>query len=303
MQVYDIPLNKDQKEITQHGSAAFPIAIYETFPRRNVMGSVIWHWHEEIQFCYVTSGQIRFTINNRSWLISEGEGIFISSNILHMAESTQSDDDAYVCMDFHPILLYGFSGSILARRYVSPVLDNTALSCFHYTTAECWQKDSLVKLHEIYSLYRHKSVGYEMDIVIRLLQVWRALFTHVSRNAAPAPTSGGLAFRRDNERVKLILNYLHSHYKEKLTLDDIAAAISVNKNECCRFFKNYTGKSIFTYLTDYRIAQSIDLLLSTDLPVHLIAADCGFSTTSYFIEQFKKKNGVTPKEFRNNAHI
>lgn len=60
MQVFHIPINEFQKEETHHGTYDFPFALYETCLQRNVLGFVNWHWHEEVQLCYVTRGVVQF---------------------------------------------------------------------------------------------------------------------------------------------------------------------------------------------------------------------------------------------------
>ena len=75
MQVYSIPINSDQREITHHGTSEFPIAVYETDLEKNVLGYVPWHWHEEIQFCYVVGERVCFHINHQKVVLEKDQGI------------------------------------------------------------------------------------------------------------------------------------------------------------------------------------------------------------------------------------
>ena len=59
MQVYSIPINSDQREITHHGTSEFPIAVYETDLEKNVLGYVPWHWHEEFEVIYIADGTLK----------------------------------------------------------------------------------------------------------------------------------------------------------------------------------------------------------------------------------------------------
>ena len=63
VQVLDIPIDQNQMETTSHGSFSFPLAVYESILSKNVLGFINWHWHEEIQFCFVTAGAISFFVN------------------------------------------------------------------------------------------------------------------------------------------------------------------------------------------------------------------------------------------------
>ena len=53
------------------------------------------------------------------------------------------------------------------------------------------------------------------------------------------------------------------------------------------------------YLVAYRVMKGMELLRTTDLDVTEIAFRVGFNDSSYFIQAFKKKVGMTPKQYRN----
>ena len=84
----------------------------------------------------------------------------------------------------------------------------------------------------------------------------------------------------------------------RLTVEDIARAVSFSPAECCRMFKRVTGETIFTYLKHCRLARGRTLLRETDLPVSRIAYEVGFCSTSYFIEVFRDSFGMTPLQYR-----
>ena len=77
MQIYNIKVDKNKKEITNHGVYEFPIQIYETFLEKNVLGFVNWHWHEEVQFCLITDGRVDFYVSEKKYTLDKGQGIFI----------------------------------------------------------------------------------------------------------------------------------------------------------------------------------------------------------------------------------
>jgi len=93
------------------------------------------------------------------------------------------------------------------------------------------------------------------------------------------------------------LEYIHAHYEEPLSLRDISLQIHLTKETCCRLFKKMTGKTIRQYLTDYRISQSIPLLLSGRYSVSQISQITGFSNSSRFASAFRERTGKNPKEY------
>jgi AraC-like DNA-binding protein len=66
----------------------------------------------------------------------------------------------------------------------------------------------------------------------------------------------------------------------------------------CNFFKRKTGKTVITYINEYRIAQACKMLISTDKNIGEIAFECGFNNISNFNRTFKSIIGKTPGTYR-----
>lgn len=85
---------------------------------------------------------------------------------------------------------------------------------------------------------------------------------------------------------------------EKIELNDLAKEVNLSKSTCCREFKKYMNCTIFEYIINYRLVASSNLLITTNNSISDIAYQCGFGSTSYFIEKFKMKTGVSPSIYR-----
>lgn len=92
--------------------------------------------------------------------------------------------------------------------------------------------------------------------------------------------------------------YIEEHYRENLSIPQIAKAVSVNPVYLNKLFKLSTGKTISEYLNYYRIEESKSLLLEPDATVASVSAGLGYNDVRSFIRFFKKFTGVTPKDFR-----
>ncbi|MGE4275642.1 MAG: AraC family transcriptional regulator [Lawsonibacter sp.] len=294
MQVVNIPIDRNQMETTRHGSFAFPLAVYQSVLSQNVLGFINWHWHEELQFCYVTAGAVRFFVHEQQYLLRQGEGIFVNSGYLHMARPAAGADSAYLCLDASPRLISSFQGSVFDTVYVAPSLKDPSMAHIPLHPDIPWQRELLTSIPQIHALYEHRDFGYELEISLLLSRMWLTLLQH--RGTEPL----GKSHQRlqSNAAVQAVLTYLHGHYGERLTLEQIAKAALFSPSECCRLFKKVTGETIFSYLQSYRLTQSVHLLQHTDLSVSQIAYETGFCSTSYFIEVFKDKFGITPHQYR-----
>ena len=95
-----------------------------------------------------------------------------------------------------------------------------------------------------------------------------------------------------------MLTWIHLHYDEAVSLENIARAGLLSKSECCRFFKSILGLSPMQYVNHYRIEKSLSLLQNTELSVTQIAYEVGYNGSSYYIEQFRRHMHTTPKNYR-----
>ena len=97
--------------------------------------------------------------------------------------------------------------------------------------------------------------------------------------------------------VQQIASYLRSHYREDVSLDDLAAEFSVSKFHLQRTFQSAIGLSPARYLAYVRINRAKELLRGTELPVGSVAEMIGMEP-SYFIQVFKATEGRTPRQYR-----
>ena len=148
------------------------------------------------------------------------------------------------------------------------------------------------RIRTIYTLTETRPYGYELEVTALLLQLFLSILRHRPGKCSTVQRS------RSNLAVQHILTYIGEHYTEKISLDELSAFASYTRGECCRLFKRYTGESIFSYLRKFRLEKSLSALVQTEMPISQIAYDCGFSSTSYYIDQFRKQFGRTPLQYR-----
>ncbi|MCI6275227.1 MAG: AraC family transcriptional regulator [Clostridium sp.] len=95
------------------------------------------------------------------------------------------------------------------------------------------------------------------------------------------------------------IDYIHENYNDNLNVDTICCHIKISKNYLCNIFKKETGESIITFLNKYRIEKSKDFLKDRSYSMLNVAISVGFQDQSYFCRTFKKYNGISPSEYRN----
>ena len=206
-------------------------------------------------------------------------------------------DCVYISTTFAPRFLYGFSNSVIQTRYVEPVLTDMQLASIVFSPEIDWQNQVLACMHRIYDLSLSQPSAFEMEIQELLLSIWIEIYRHASFSGESQNTAAA----RDVERLRILLDYIHRHYMEHLTLEDLAAQIHICRSECCRFFKKCMNESLFDYLLDHRIEKSLPLLLERQASITSVAEQTGFSSPAYFSKIFRQQMGCSPSEYRNRA--
>lgn len=95
------------------------------------------------------------------------------------------------------------------------------------------------------------------------------------------------------------LNYMEEHYRDNITLSDIASHIHMSKNHLSYLFRKETGHAFSDCLTELRISRAKELLTSGKrYSIAEIAEMAGFSDTGYFCKVFKKSTGMSPNRYK-----
>lgn len=99
--------------------------------------------------------------------------------------------------------------------------------------------------------------------------------------------------------IDKINRYIHEHYAEDLSRNEIAGAFYLTPEYLAKLYKKKTGMNLKDYINEYRIEKAKELLRSGEKNISDIAESVGFDNFSYFSTLFKKLAGVSPKEYKN----
>lgn len=305
-----LQVNQQHKEIKNHGSRNFPVRISTENLLEYDRGSFFWHWHPEIELTLIIQGQIDYQIEQKVYTLCEGQALFCNSNQLHTGRMHDHHNCIYMSVTFDSKIIYGYEDSLIYQKYVFPLLHSEHLSSMTFSKDISWEKSVLDDLQKLWQIHisdkSHPSINcpfpVEMYIQQLLSHIWMLIYENTAKNYTLLSSDDFQSHPNDyahqQERLRQILSYIHEHYHEKLTLDDISAHINLCKSECCRFFKKNMNESIFDYIMQYRIEQSLLLLQQTNESITQIANQIGFSSPSYFTKIFRQTVGVSPKHYR-----
>lgn len=110
-----------------------------------------------------------------------------------------------------------------------------------------------------------------------------------------------LSQESSSEPSKMILsavNYINQHYRENISLTDVADNVNISKNYLCDVFKKELGISFMNYITNLRMEKAKEFLSNTDMKMYEISEAVGYSDYAYFSQIFKKHTGTTLSAYR-----
>ncbi|MDR6881344.1 AraC family transcriptional regulator [Bacillus sp. 3255] len=290
-------MKKQLHEDIQYPDEAFPYIMYTHTNHGSVpegRGVNDLHWHEELQITMVTKGRLTIRINGIDYRLDRGEAIFINKSVLHIVTHLMPDGE-YVSFNFPEKLLAFYSDSAMEHKYVRPFTNSYILS-YEIKGVSEWQKQILQILWSMKEAFETKANwGWQYEVSIKTVQLWLILISHLSLSSEePSKQS-----RLQQERLQLMLSFIHQNYTDPLTLKEIADAAHLSVSECTRSFKKSIQMTPYFYLVQYRIKRSCELLASSEYTISEIARRVGFNHVNHFIQSFKKHRNMTPKEFRN----
>lgn len=255
----------------------------------NLRGNLFpWHWHSAFEIDLVTGCNTRFDFEGSSLNIAPGNAVFINSQKIHAYQPENSVKYKTYAILFEPVLLSGQYNGDIFQKYVAPLM-KSSLSGLEIPSSDPMS----VCIKEIIRLAEEEPKYYEIRIRTQLEELWCRLLDKIS--GMPTETD---IHKEDSERIKNMLNYIHTHYGENLTLKKVAAAASVGVRECSRCFQRSIRQSPMDYVNLYRVQIAAEMLTATAYTVTEISERCGFSSVSYFGKVFRRQTGKSPAEYR-----
>lgn len=103
--------------------------------------------------------------------------------------------------------------------------------------------------------------------------------------------------------VRETINFIIDHLHKKITTDELAKHVKLNRSYLSVLFKKEVGRSIHEYIKDKRIETAKNMLRSSDYSLTDIAYILCFSSYSHFSTCFRQATGLTPKVYREQNRI
>lgn len=254
---------------------------------------VPWHWHKTVELFYVESGVLEYNTPKGKTVFPAGSGGMVNSNVLHMTRAgSEGERNVQLIHIFDPSFIAGEPGSRIEKKFVLPVVAASQLEIMAFYPGDPAQEEVLALLRRSFSL-SEQEWAYEIKLREVLSDIWVRLLS-VSAPLLQEEREAGSS----DDKIKMMMIYIHEHYPEKITVAELAAAAFSSERECYRVFRDCLHMSPVEYLQNFRLQMACKMLAKGRDTITAVSHACGLGSSSYFGKVFRERMGCSPVEFR-----
>ncbi|MCD9023860.1 AraC family transcriptional regulator [Cohnella silvisoli] len=251
------------------------------------------HIHDFVEIQYVAEGKGYHYIGDERIFVEKGDLFIIPIGTRHVyrpaSEAAKDELIVYNCI---------FDVSVPEKLLLAyPFPEGTLTLLTGQSQAYRRYKDAFhegrIGMEALHREYRMRQPGYESCLYALLTKLLVYLYRLELNLASALPA---------NSQLGSALEYMEDNYSRPLTLAEIAKLLPASPSYMQRMFKQATGQSFTEYLQNIRMKKSTELLRHTTLTIKEIAEQVGYRDLKFFYALFRKKTGLSPRQYRNRAH-
>ena len=260
------------------------------------------HKHAEYEIMLFTHGSGKQFVGEGVRDYKEGDVAMIGSNVPHLHLcNAKLDPESYpeassgIALQFHPSI---FPIPMEKQPDYLPIYELLQKSQYGIRFLDKNLYDELLQqFQELEQTTHTVRLIHLFQILDRLCQCKKtSMLSDIAYNSSNLLDEA-------NEPVNRVYTYLFNHFKEKITLEEIACYVKLTPSALCRYFKQRTDKSIFQCLAEIRIEHACKLLAYSEMNVSQIAYESGYNSITHFISQFEKVTLRTPSAYREQIRL
>jgi len=227
------------------------------------------HLHQCFEIIIILSGQMKVSVDGKSFFLEKNEALLIFPNQLHELESTKSEH--FLCI-FSPKLVPAYATNITNK-----IPRNNKFCPDSY----------LISALENLNIF--SSSAEKKGILYSLCGQFDKSAKYVEKNT-------------DVEKLlHKIFSFVEDNFNGNCSLSKLSDITGYNYSYLSRHFKKSTGISFTTYVNRYRLDHACHLMKSTEQSILQCAYDSGFDSLRNFNRSFKENFKTTPTQYRKNG--
>jgi AraC-like DNA-binding protein len=248
------------------------------------------HQHEEFQISLIVHGQGTLIVGDGVGFYNTGDVIVLAGNLPHVFKSNIA-----LGQSSHMLSVFFTETSFGDEFFETEELKS--LGSFFKKAENGFKVTSPSK--KIISIFQNLQNVSKLDRFILFFELLKRI-----NNAKYDVLSSFISEKKytDNEgqRMSAVFQYTMTHFREKISLEEIGREAAMTTNAFCKYFKKRTRKTYITFLNELRIEEACKLLREQkEMSITAIAEHSGFQNISNFNRKFKQLKQVTPREYGN----
>ncbi len=277
--------------LTKFADKDFPFHIQHCFCENDTYGS---HTHDFSELSIIVGGRASHLVEGQAQKLARGDIFLIPPHFYHEQLRMKNLDYYNIMFDLNSFPLYQKELTVVPGGKELLLLDpkNRYMRKFysrcHVPDTEMNKIESV--LAELLQEYTERKGGYQA----RIRSYFLSLLLLLARHTEPQDTTELAQL----DKIIQSLDYMETHYAEKVSLDELAAISFLSKRQYSRIFRSVYSMTPMEYLRSRRIQQACALLRDTNMPLAEIASVCGFTDSSHLSRCFLDSVGLTPGTYR-----
>jgi AraC-like DNA-binding protein len=253
-----------------------------------------WHFHPEFQLFLVIKGTGTRFIGDHVSPFNQGDLVFTGPNLPHV---WQSDHEYFENNDLmtEGIVIYfpeNFLGKDLLHKNemykIKQLFQKAQRGMELFGSTAIQMKEAIHNILHINDFARVLALLNLLDLMANTSE-YKLLANEGYSNSMK---------ETESDRMNKVHTYVMKNFRDKISLDEVAAIANMSPSSFSRYFKVHANKTFSDFLTEIRIGYSCKLLTNQRMSVSQICYDSGFNTLSNFNRQFKEVTHYSPLEYR-----
>lgn len=275
----------------QYMSLSSPFRIF----RHHIDTRIDVHWHEFCELALVVGGQGTHVVNGTPAPLRKGLLFLMTPADFHeIIPDPGQRIDLYNVIFSEPFIRPELFRRLFAQRGDTCVwLGEEAFPAFEAEFARMWRESEQRQEDSEFIIQ-----GALERVLIDRERLRRNGSEKREEAGSPLPEPLGDEAQRLHPSIRSAVTYIQHHFREPLTLAEVASHTGLSANYFSECFSKQVGASFQCYLQERRLQFAHSLLCVTALPVTEICYASGFSTLNHFERTFKKKYGRAPRSLR-----
>lgn len=253
------------------------------------------HYHDEVEFLYVNRGEFVCIANDKEYICTPGDIIFINSRVPHYTRSNV-DNTHTSMLQYSPFDIGEYNQS--QSRYLSRFMNISKKPVIVFKAEGTQTEELRGYLETIFNEHKEHANSYELYIKAAIFAITAFLF----RNDFLVDTTS-LFNQKNAAKILPTLDFIEKNHQRHITLEEISKFSNLDPCYFCRLFKKATNSTFTEYLNFVRVSKSEKMLSETQETISEIAYSLGFSSASYFNKIFKRYKRCTPTQYKKSKFL